>query len=579
MVNILKSIVNSVAMALLFGSLSLTTNATNAVIDTADTVYTNGRIYTVNDSQPWVEAVAIKDGKFLAIGSAASIEAVTGDGTEVVDLDGAFVMPGIQENHIHATIAGPTIEKAANRVIFTPASTPEQIEEALIAWVKDNPGDGWVRGGLWGTAHFPNGQPHKSMLDAIIPDRPVVLIDETAHGAWVNSKALEIAGITSDTPPPPTGIIGKDPDTGEPTGYMADGGMTEVLKQVPKPTAGEYKQAIAEFQKVVHGFGITAITDAAGGNRETLEAYNALEADGDLKLRVDYVIILTDYAADVLEPWEVIRDRARYKTRLLNPGKAKVGADGVPISGAALMLEPFTNDPDNYGKMTATEEQFSQLVEAAGEGMQIMIHAMGDGTIRKALDVIEEARKKYPENKQIAQIAHPGWPHPDDIPRFKTLNVAADVSPPQYFWNPLSKGHVPVLGDERMKRTYPIKEFLDNGVLVSYGSDWPAGTPSANPWRALEGMVTRMNPAGDYPGEVMGEPISLEAAMRIFTINGAIVMQNDKITGSIEVGKYADMVVLDSNPFELMESGQAHKISDINAVKTIFEGEVVFTRQ
>jgi predicted amidohydrolase YtcJ len=232
----------------------------------------------------------------------------------------------------------------------------------------------------------------------------------------------------------------------------------------------------------------------------------------------------------------------------LNPGKAKVGADGVPISGAALMLEPFTNDPDNYGKMTATEEQFSQLVEAAGEGMQIMIHAMGDGTIRKALDVIEEARKKYPENKQIAQIAHPGWPHPDDIPRFKTLNVAADVSPPQYFWNPLSKGHVPVLGDERMKRTYPIKEFLDNGVLVSYGSDWPAGTPSANPWRALEGMVTRMNPAGDYPGEVMGEPISLEAAMRIFTINGAIVMQNDKITGSIEVGKLADLIVVGHNP-------------------------------
>jgi predicted amidohydrolase YtcJ len=229
--------------------------------------------------------------------------------------------------------------------------------------------------------------------------------------------------------------------------------------------------------------------------------------------------------------------------------------------------------------MTATDEHFEMLLDAAGEGMQIMIHAMGDGTIRKALDTIEEARKRYPENTQIAQIAHPGWPHPDDVPRFKELNVVADVSPPQYFWNPLSKGHIPVLGEERMKRTYPIKEFLDNGVLVSYGSDWPAGTPSANPWRALEGMITRENPDGDFPGEVMGDPVSLEQAMKIFTINGATAMQTDAVTGSIEVGKYADMVVLDANPFDLVEAGEASKIGDMNAMRTVFEGKVVYSRE
>lgn len=254
-----------------------------------------------------------------------------------------------------------------------------------------------------------------------------------------------------------------------------------------------------------------------------------------------------------------------------------IGAAGVPISGASLLLEPYTNNPDSYGKMVVSEEQLTELMDTAGQGMQLMIHAIGDGTIRKALDTIEAAREKYPENTRPAQIAHPIWAHPDDIPRFRDLNVIAEVSPPQYFWTPLAKGHVPVLGDERMQRTMPIRDFLDAGVIVSYGSDWPAGTATPNPWRHLEGMITRMNPDGDYPGEILGKPITLEEALKIFTINGAISMEHDDVTGSIEVGKYADMVILDNNPFDLVSVGQADKIGDMNATRTLFEGEVVFS--
>lgn len=547
-----------------------------SAVNAADTVYTNGKIYTVNDAQPWAEAVAIKDGKFVVVGSVADVEAATGNRTEVIDLGGAFVMPGIQENHVHASVAGATIDKAANRLQFTPTTKPEEIQLALADYAKANPGDGWIRGGQWGTAHFLNGEPDKSVIDEIIPDRPVIFIDETVHGAWVNSRALEIAGITAETPQPSSGVIRKDPDSGEPTGYLADGGMTAVLQHVSQPTLPQWKQAILDSQTVLHGFGITAITDAAAGNRVTLEAYNALEENGALKLRVDYVTILNDYMADILEPWDVIADRDQYRTRLLDPDRAKIGADGVPISGASLLLEPYTNNPDTYGKMTVSEEQLAELIDVAGEGMQIMIHAIGDGTIRKALDTIEAARAAHPENNRPAQIAHPIWPHPDDIPRFKELNVVAEVSPPTYFWSPLAKGHVPVLGDERMKRTMPIKEFLDAGVIVSYGSDWPAGTATANPWRHLEGMVTRLNPDGDYPGEILGEPISLEDALRIFTINGAFSMEHDDVTGSIEVGKYADMIVLDTNPFDLVDESQADKIGDMNVTRTLFEGEIVF---
>lgn len=563
----------------LFLTTACTRDDSNTPSVSADTVYTNGRIYTVDSAQPWVQAVAIEDGKFLVVGTDSDVDAVIGKETEVIDLGGAFAMPGIQENHVHATAAGATIDKAAGRLQFSPVDTPDDIMQKLAKYAEANPGDGWIRGGIWGTSHFPNGQPHKSVIDAVISDRPVLFMDETAHGAWVNSKALELAGINADTPQPASGVIGKDPDTGEPTGYLADGGMTEVMKLIPQPTLEQWKQAIRESQAVFHSFGITAITDAAAGNRETLEAYNSLEEEGGLKMRVDYVIILNDYMADVVEPFAVIADREKYRTRLLDPGRAKIGADGVPISGASLLLEPYTNNPDTYGMMVVSEEQLTELMDTAGDGMQLMIHAIGGGTIRKALDTIEAAREKYPENTRPAQIAHPIWPHPDDIPRFRDLNVIAEVSPPQYFWTPLGKGHVPVLGEERMKRTMPIKEFLEAGVIVSYGSDWPAGTPTANPWRHLEGMVTRLNPDGDYPGEILGEPISLEDALKIFTINGAFSMEHDDVTGSIEVGKYADMVVLDNNPFDLIATGQADKIGDMNATRTIFEGEVVFVSE
>jgi hypothetical protein len=165
----------------------------------ADTVYTNGKIYTVNEAQPWAEAVAIRGGKFIAVGSASDVKAVTGDSTEVIDLKGAFVMPGIQENHVHASSAGATILKHANRATFTPENTPEEIRQILLDYAKANPGDGWIHGQQWGNAHFPDGRARNDFLDDIFPDRPVYLIDESAHNAVVNSKGLELAGITAET--------------------------------------------------------------------------------------------------------------------------------------------------------------------------------------------------------------------------------------------------------------------------------------------------------------------------------------------------------------------------------------------
>jgi len=543
----------------------------------ADTVYTNGKIYTVNEAQPWAEAVAIKDGKFLVVGSNEEVAAVTGKATEVVDLGGGFAMPGVQETHIHFATAGQTIDMVTNKLSITEAMNPKEIQAVLVEYAKANPGDGWIQGQKWGNAHFENGRPHKSLIDEVVSDRPVILIDETNHNAVANSKALELAGITRDTPQPATGVIYMDPVTGEPTGYLAEMGIFPVMSKVPPPSLEKHREAILLSQQIVHAYGVTAIKDMST-SRSALEGYKSLDDEGKLKLRVDGAIIMNGYLAEEMDPYGVIADRDKYRTRLIDPDTVKYVADGTPMSGTSIMLEPYANNPESLGIWTLTVEQVAALPKDFGNNLMLSLHSVGDGTTRKLLDIIEKARAEYPEIESPVQIAHPVWVHPDDMKRMKDLNVIAEVSPPLYFWSGLMKAHVPVLGEERVTKAMPIAEFIKAGVHVSYGSDWPAGTPNANPWRALEGMVTRQNPDGEFPGEVLGEAINLASALKILTINGAVTLRHADITGSIEVGKYADMVVLDHNPFDLVEAGEAHKIGDMKVIRTLFEGEVVFNR-
>ena len=230
--------------------------------------------------------------------------------------------------------------------------------------------------------------------------------------------------------------------------------------------------------------------------------------------------------------------------------------------------------------MTVTEEQLAEFGRAMAMGTQLMVHSVGDGTARKVLDAIEQARKANPDNNLPVQLAHAVFVHPDDIARMRELNVIAEMSPPMYFWGSVTVATIPALGQLRISKAQPISDFLNAGLLVTYGSDWPASVPNANPWRNLESMLTRRHPDGEFPeyGE-LGEGIDLETAITIMTLNGAKAMGTADVTGSIEVGKYADMVVLDANPFELVAAGEANKISDMNAVRTVFEGEVVFQQR
>ena len=246
--------------------------------NSADVIYTNGKIYTVNELQPWAEAVAIKDGQFVAVGSAEDVASVIGDSTHVFDLGGAFAMPGVQENHVHVSVAGTAIDRVAGRLQINVDMTPAEIQQAIVDYAAANP-DGWIRGAQWGVSHFDDGRARKYFLDEVMPDRPVVLINEDFHGAVANSMALELAGITADTAQPSSGFIEKDPESGEPTGFLADGGMFDVIKLTEPPTVEQWAEAILQSQQIVHGYGITGITDAAA-NRGALEAFKVLDDAG-----------------------------------------------------------------------------------------------------------------------------------------------------------------------------------------------------------------------------------------------------------------------------------------------------------
>lgn len=536
----------------------------------ADTAYTNAKIYTVNGKQPWAEAIAVKDGRFLVVGSSADVRAVTGKDTDVVDLGGRFDMPGIHDTHIHPVF--PYMDAEAGWLDINPTMSKDELEKAIRDYVKANPGDDWVRGEGWGADLFPGGKATKEWLDSLVSGRPAVLLDETGHNAVANSEALALAGITRDTPEPPLGAIDKDPETGEPTGYLGETGVGVVLELMPIPDVDVHIRALERALEEISAYGITSIVDM-GVYDQVLDAFMALEKRGDLSVRLDATIMMNDYRGDLPDPDPLLATSNKYETHLIDPHNVKFWADGTPFTHTSLLLAPYTDDPTTKGMLTVTPDHLASFPDLDQKGLVIRVHAITDGTVRTALDAMERARKANPDNRTSHHISHLALVHPDDIPRFRELNINAEFSPAM--WYPMSLSTIaPIfVGDERMKRWQPIAEFVKAGVNVSYGSDWPSGTPDADCWRGLEGMVTRRDPTGEYTDEgQLGEPVDLETGLRILTINGARTMHQGDVTGSIETGKYADFIVLDRNLFDI----PTDQIADTKVVTTVLGGKVVY---
>lgn len=535
----------------------------------ADLLFTNGVVYTVDHQRSQHEAIAITDGVISFVGSDADAEALIDTGTRVVDLKGRLMLPGLQDTHIHPIMGGV---EALTCDLNAGASATEYV--AIIkAYADANPDLPWITGGGWLMSAFgPGGMPSKALIDEVVPDRPVMLSSTDGHSGWANSRALELAGITADTPDPVDGRIDRDPTTGEPLGSLQEGAMSLVEAVMPELTPEQRMEGLRYAVGMLHAYGITAVQDAIV-SADDLLTYQALANQEALNLHVEASLWWErDRGAEQIS--EMVARRKQFSHGLLRANTVKIMQDGVMENYTAVMLEPYQLDqPDVTGIPMVQPELLKKVVTQLDEaGFQVHFHAIGNGAIRQSLDALEAAREQNGAGDHRHHISHLQIIHPDDIPRFAELDVTANFQPLwAYADEYINELTLPYISQEAADYMYPINSVLQQGGRVAFGSDWSVST--ANPWAQIEVAVSRKDPLNADSDVFMPEErITLKDAIAAFTINAAFVNHLDATTGSIEVGKRADLVVLSQNLFNI----PAEKISDTEVLLTLFNGTPVF---
>lgn len=539
----------------------------------ADLLLTNARVYTVEPAQPWAQAVAIRDGRIVAVGRGDELASLHGETTRVVDLGGRLLLPAFGDAHAHPQFGGIS----HSRCPLHEGKTLEDYRTIIAACVDASPGDDVVYGVGWEDALFPpNGVPRKEVLDAVSTTRPLVFESVGGHSLWLNSRALEVAGITKTTPDPANGHIDRDPASGEPVGGLQEAAMALVEHLVPPPGAAEREAAIVYTARHFNSLGITSWHDAgipfgAGGSSETLDAYRAVREDGRLTAHVAVAMTWkNDQGLEQLP--DLVRASGQAEAMGLVARSVKFYVDGVIPQKTAYMLEPYAHSGHERGRPHLSAEALEQAVVALdAQGYQVHAHAIGDGGVRQALDAVEAARVANGAAGGRHMISHLNVVEPADQSRFGTLDVAAQ-------FQPLWASHYPymdltreAIGPERSAHLYPAGSILKAGGRLAYGADWPVA--SADPLEGLQVAVTRTN--ADDPGSgplLAGEAVTLAQAVRAYTIDVAWANRMDERLGSIAPGKLADLVVIDRNIFEM----PANEIGQAKVLLTLFEGRPVF---
>ena len=541
----------------------------------AELLMLNGKVYTVNHEQSWAEAIAITDGRIIWVGNSEEANQWQGERTRTIDLGGKMVLPGFQDIHIHPVHSGVSYQQCA---LFD-AEGVELLQQRIKQCAESEPGE-WIRGGGWLVTNFaPSGLPDKKLLDEIVPDRPVALKSSDGHSMWVNSLALELAGINADTQDPAGGRIDRYPNSTEPSGSLQETSAMNLVHIVePELTQKELEAGLAYSRDHLHSLGITAVQDALlkltpGDAYFGLPAYRALEGRGELNLHVINAMYWQNDISleEQLPAFLKARDES---TPYIHNTAIKIWQDGVIETETAALLEPYLNRGDQFvGELLNEPAVLNEAVTALdAAGFQIHFHAIGDRAIRSAFDSIQAAREANGKHDNRHHISHIQLFSPEDIPRFAELDVVANFQP---LWA-IEDGYItdltiPRIGEERGKFLYPIGSVQRTGARVAFGSDWYV--TSANPLDGIEAAVTRLDPDGktDEPlGE--NEEINLAQAIENYTLNSAYVNFLNVDTGSIEIGKLADIIVLDRNLFDV----PASEINQVRVIATLFRGELVF---
>ena len=540
----------------------------------------NGVIHApVPEDTPPPTAVAVGAGKIAAVGTDADVRELAAPETEVVDLDGRMLVPGFQDAHVHPPSSG--LEML--RCNLSDAYTIEEYERIIARYAKDHPETTWIDGGGWSMDVFSGGNPGREFIDRVVPDRPVFLWSRDGHSGWANSKALEIAGVNRRTPDPDDGWIVRDED-GQPTGTLHEGAASLVVAHVPEESPKVWTEGLLLAQRHLHALGITAWQDANVGTDAgypTFESYVTVAGSGELTARV-VGALWWDRHRGLEQVDDLLALRARGVVGRFAATSVKIMQDGVVENFTAGVLEPYLDaegrTTDNVGKSFVDAKELQRAVTRLdAEGFQVHVHAIGERAVREALDAFEAARMANGPNDLRHHIAHIQVIHPDDVPRFASLGVVANAQP---LWavNEGQMEHLtkPFLGPERSAWQYPFGSLVRAGATVAMGSDWSVSSP--NPVWGIHVAVNRTSPP-EYPyGHASEEPflpqerLDVRSALDGYTINSAFVNHLDAATGSIEVGKEADLVVLDRDLLTL----PGDELSSATVQLTMVGGERVY---
>jgi predicted amidohydrolase YtcJ len=552
----------------------------------ADLLFDSGPVFTADGAPgPVCQPVAVGDGRILAVGPRA--RDLAGPRTERIDLAGRLLTPGFQDSHIHAVFGGLELGRCD-------LSALKDVQDYLTAvgqYARDHPELPWISGGGWSLESFPGGLPTAAALDAVVSDRPVFLPNRDHHGAWVNTRALELAGITRDTPDPVSGRIERD-SRGEPTGMLQEGAIGLVESLLPAASASELDAAFDRAQALLHSLGITGWQDAmvgAGlGGPDNFDAYRRAAESGRLTARVRGALWWERHrGAEQIEGFEERRKAGRAAGNgRFDPGTVKIMQDGIIENQTAALNSPYFRPCGCGGQGPGDGAQPGDgtsglsfidpgklggyVAELDRRGFQVHFHALGDRAVREALDAIQAALSANGQLGNRHHLAHLQVVHPRDVARFAAVHATANIQPLWACHEPqMDELAIPLLGPQRTQWQYPFRSLAAAGAGIAAGSDWPVSSP--DPMQGMHVAVNRVAPGGKDEPLVPAERLALSAALSAYTVGTARINHADQ-TGRIAAGLRADLALLDRDPF----AGPPEEIYQARVAATFVDGREVF---
>ncbi len=528
-------------------------------------IFFNGDIYTVNEAQEWAEAVYVQDGVIKYVGTKAEAEAMASNGASMIDLEGGFMMPGLHDVHLHPLEAATSnFQFILDDAVENPEDYAVDVEQAAL----QSPNAEWLLGwGHWIDVPLGATRPPKDILDDVVPDRPVAIMEQTSHSIWCNSKALELMGIDDNTPDPPGGVIMREIN-GEASGILVDNAgnilLDLALAPTPERAQNDYEGLVEFALPELAKNGITSICDARTyWKREHHLAWQQVAADDELTVRVN--LGLWAYPTDD-DASQITALKALYSNEagsLLRINQIKLYSDGIIHNTTSAMHDDYLIDyfelPTNKGLNYFDEQRIAHYIaELEGAGFDLHIHAIGNRGVHEALNAIEQSGTTAGRHR----LTHVEYVDPVDYPRFAQLNATADAQVAGDFTQPGNwHDNDYLIGAALNQNNIPLRSLQDAGARITLSSDWDVS--ELNPFIGIHNAVTRSP-----------QQLTLAEAIRAYTINAAYVMRQEDIVGSIEVGKEADLIILDRNPFELATT----QLKQVQVLETYLQGELVYER-